>query len=406
MGKMTAADDSGGRPGRLGRVRKALVLCVKLAVTGGVLWWVLSGVRWHDHVVTGDGRTLRAIEQRRDAVLVVDGADRRWRPKRQLQPVEGRLVRPGLAAAMADLRWPLYAVGGALLAAQLTLMGVRWWYLLRFQRIEASVSVAVRLMFVGHFFNFFLPGATGGDLLRAYLISKRTRRRTVAVATVLLDRFVGLAGMALLAGVMTLASGGGPQTRRAALAVGVTVAIILAAGLVLFSRTVGRAVRLDRLIDRLPRSENFRLAIRTLRDLPANGRAAATVAAMTVGVHLLLAAGIAAMGAALGLGRHVPLRHYFLFVPVIYILAAVPISIGGLGVVEGMYLVFFGQLPGVEGSPVLALALLARLTPMLLSLPGLVFWLIERGARPRAGEADLPGAGDAAVGDDSPGDRR
>ena len=100
---------------------------------------------------------------------------------------------------------------------------------------------------------------------------------------------------------------------------------------------------------------------------------------MTLGVHLLLPAGIAAMGAALGLPT--PAVLYFLFVPVIYILAAVPVSIGGLGVVESMYIVFFAQGGRADSSLVLAVALLARLTPMLLSLPGLVFWLVERAAR-------------------------
>lgn len=316
----------------LGRLRKPLILLVKLAVTSALLWWVLSEVRWRD-----------------------------------------------LGGTLAKANVALFLLAAAALAGQLTLMGVRWWYIMRFQALAVGLGDTIRLMFVGHFFNFFLPGSTGGDVIRAYLVTKRTDSRTVAVATVLLDRFAGLAGMALLAGVMTLVTWASPQARRAALAVGITVAIIVAAGLVMFSRRVGRALRLDALLDRLPRSRNLRIAMQTLRDLPRSPRTAAAVAAMTVGVHLLLAGGIACLGAALGLP--VPVRLYFLFVPVIYILAAIPVSIGGLGVVEGMYVVFFAQSAGVDSSPVVALSLLARLTPMLLSLPGLVFWLAERGAR-------------------------
>jgi len=325
------------------RLRKLLILLVKLAVTTALLSWVLSEVRWRD-----------------------------------------------LAGALAEVRIAVYLLGAAILAGQLTLMGIRWWYLMRWQALTVPLADAIRLMFVGHFFNFFLPGSTGGDLIRAYLVTKRTASRTVAVATVLLDRFAGLAGMAFLAGAMTLATWGSPQARRAALAVGATLAIILAAGLVMFSSRVGRALRLDALLDRLPRKENLRIAVRTLRGLPRSPRTAAAVAAMTLGVHLLLAGGIACLGAALELP--VPVGLYFLFVPVIYILAAIPVSIGGLGVVEGMYIVFFAQGPEVGVSGVVALSLLARLTPMLLSLPGLVFWLAERGAR--GGEAQ--GKGDPA----------
>ena len=103
-------------------------------------------------------------------------------------------------------------------------------------------------------------------------------------------------------------------------------------------------------------------------------------------MHLLLAGAIACMGLALGLATPIPL--YFLFVPVIYIVAAIPISIGGLGLVEGMYVVFFAASTGADTSAVLALALLARLTPMLLSLPGLVFWLSERGSKASAGTGE------------------
>ena len=370
----------------LGRIRKTALLLLKLAVTAGLLWWVVSGVRWHDYAVDKSGRTVRVLASQPGQVRLAGDPPDRWRPAEQFELLAGRAVRLGLASVLSGLRGGLFVLAAAVLAGQLTLMGIRWWYLMRFQGLEVGFAATIRLMFIGHFFNFFLPGSTGGDVLRAYLVTRRTASRTVAVATVLLDRFVGLAGMAFLAGVMTLLTWGNPQSRRASLAVAVTLLIIAAAGLVLFSRRIGRAVRLDTLIDRLPRRENFRIAIDTLRQLPRSGRTVAAAGGMTVGVHLLLAAGIAAMGRALGLD--VPVGLYFLFVPVIYILAAIPVSIGGLGVVEGMYVVFFAQSPGVDASAVLALALLARFTPMLLSLPGLVFWLTERGARRPAGEPE------------------
>ena len=217
-----------------------------------------------------------------------------------------------------------------------------------------------------------------------------TRGRAVAVATVLLDRFVGLAGMGLLAGVMALVTWRSPQTHKAAGAVAVILAGIVLASLVLFSRRVGRWVGLDRLISHLPKAKNFRLAVRTLHRLPRDPKASAVVGAMTVSVHLLLAGAIACMGAALKLPT--PVAQYFLFVPVIYILAALPVSIGGLGLVESMYVVFFAAGPGTDQSALLALALLARLTPMLLSLPGLVFWLTEKSPDSLPGDGPDVGA--------------
>ncbi len=378
------------------RVRKIATFLAKLAVTAGLVWWVVSGVSWNDYVVTRDGQRVRAIEVRDGRVLTAwpDG-QQTWRSAEdfceigevgEVRSVAGQVVHPGMSRVLGRLRPGLLLLAAAIITGQLTLMGVRWWYLMRHESLGISLWATIRLMYVGHFFNFFLPGSTGGDVVRAYLVSRKTKARTVAVTTVLLDRFAGLAGMAVLAGVMALATWGKPQTQRAAGAVGVTLAVICVAALVIFSRRVGRAVGLERIVARLPRAENFRVAIRTLRSLPRSPRAAGTVTALTLGVHLLLAGGIACMGQALKLPTAIQL--YFLFVPVIYIVAAIPVSIGGLGLVEGMYLVFFAASPGADTSAVLALALLARLTPMLLSLPGLVFWLSERGSKAPAGTGE------------------
>jgi hypothetical protein len=343
-----------------------------------MLWWVLAGVHWDDYVVARDGRALPVLQRQAHSVLVdLPGEGRQWRALGDFQPLAGQVVRVGMGRALGHLQWPLFAAAAGLLACQLTLMGVRWWYLLAFHQAPVGLWATIRVMYIGHFFNFFLPGSTGGDVVRAVLIARATPRRTEAVATVLLDRFVGLAGMAALAAAMTLATWGSPQTQRAALTVAVVVAVLLVASAVMFSRRVARVVGLEALIARLPRSETFRLAAHTLRMLPHSPRAAAVTAAMTLGVHLLLPAAVACIGYSLGLP--VPTYLYFLFIPVIYILAAVPISIGGLGLVEGMYVLFFAASPAVDSSGVLAMALLARLTPMLLSLPGLAFWLADRG---------------------------
>jgi len=370
------------------RVGKAAAFLAKLAVTAGLVWWVASGVSWHDYVLDRDGRSLRVLEQRGGQIRVaLPGREPAWFAAGQaaeFRDTGGQVVHPGMSRVLGRLRPGFYILAAVILAGQLTLMGVRWWYLMRRESLGVGLWATIRLMYVGHFFNFFLPGATGGDVIRAYLVTRRTTARTVAVATVLLDRFVGLAGMSALAGVMALATWRSPQTHRAAGAILATLAVIIAAGLVLFSRRVGRLAGLDRLIARLPKAENFRLAVATLQRLPRCPRDAAVVGAMTIGVHLLLAGGVACLGLALDLPAGISL--YFLFVPVIYILAAIPVSIGGLGLVEGMYVLFFAG--GADSSAVLALALLARLTPMLLSVPGLVFWLGEKGPKARTGPGE------------------
>ena len=79
---------------------------------------------------------------------------------------------------------------------------IRLVCMLGVQQVKLSLWNAIKLTFAGNFFNFALPGTTGGDLIKAYYITRFTHRKTEAVATVFLDRAVGLLGLVLLAGVM------------------------------------------------------------------------------------------------------------------------------------------------------------------------------------------------------------
>jgi glycosyltransferase 2 family protein len=76
---------------------------------------------------------------------------------------------------------------------------LRWFLLVRAQDLPFTFASAVRLGMVGYFFNTFLPGSVGGDLVKAACIIREQSRRTVAVATVVVDRAVGLCGLIWLA---------------------------------------------------------------------------------------------------------------------------------------------------------------------------------------------------------------
>ncbi len=71
------------------------------------------------------------------------------------------------------------------------------------QNLPFRVHDALRLGFIGYLFNYVAPGAVGGDLIKASMIAReQSERRLVAVATVFLDRVVGLIGLMVLGAVM------------------------------------------------------------------------------------------------------------------------------------------------------------------------------------------------------------
>jgi uncharacterized membrane protein YbhN (UPF0104 family) len=116
---------------------------------------------------------------------------------RNWQPDDG--AGPGLAEALARPVQVLpLALAAGLAVAGLLITFVRWWGLVRAQGLPFRLTDAVRLGMVGYFFNTFLPGAVGGDIVKAVALARGQSRRTVAVATVLFDRAVGLWGLVWL----------------------------------------------------------------------------------------------------------------------------------------------------------------------------------------------------------------
>jgi uncharacterized membrane protein YbhN (UPF0104 family) len=112
----------------------------------------------------------------------------------------------GLAAVLdRPFHVPFFLLAGVLCLSGILLTFVRWYLLARAQDLPFQISTAIRLGFVGNFMNTFLPGAVGGDLVKAAFVAREQSRRTVAVATVLVDRLVGLVGLiwitALLGGL-------------------------------------------------------------------------------------------------------------------------------------------------------------------------------------------------------------
>ena len=74
------------------------------------------------------------------------------------------------------------------------IVGLRWWLLLRTQSIFISLWAAVKLYFLGWFYNICMPGSVGGDLVRAWYVTKHTDKRFEAVLSVFVDRVVVVEG--------------------------------------------------------------------------------------------------------------------------------------------------------------------------------------------------------------------
>ncbi|MCI0639969.1 MAG: flippase-like domain-containing protein [Gemmataceae bacterium] len=112
-------------------------------------------------------------------------------------------IQVGLSSiGQREFYWPAFLSAAGIGAAAVLLTFLRWYYLVRAQGLPFTRSSALRLGLVGFFFSTFLPGSVGGDIIKAAFIAKEQSRRTVAVATVLIDRAVGLCGLIWLVAIL------------------------------------------------------------------------------------------------------------------------------------------------------------------------------------------------------------
>lgn len=269
-----------------------------------------------------------------------------------------------------------------LLAAQVVLMlGVlvrayRWQILVQDQGVAVPLTELTALYFVGFLFNNLLPSGFGGDPVKMYELSRRSKRGAEAVSSVLVDRFMGLFALQAI-GLMALVFAWRLVPMEIVI---LTVAVfgtsLLAAWVVSYRRLWNTLAERVPLFDRL-------LAIKAVSSLVSslqNYSGSALLRSLGMGVvfNVLLIASNVLIGTALGADLLLP--YYMIFVPLTSLVLILPISFAGLGVREGTYVFLFSQ-AGLTREVALSLSLLIYvLGTMTPGLVGGVIYLL-RGAR-------------------------
>lgn len=125
--------------------------------------------------------------------------------------------RDGLAQLQDHPKnWSLLLVALVLCLGSTLLTFYRWYLLVVAQGFEFRLQDAVRLGFVGLIANYVTPlGAVGGDLTKAVLLAReQVSRRAVAVATVVLDRILGLLALFILGALASMLPVSVPRTNE------------------------------------------------------------------------------------------------------------------------------------------------------------------------------------------------
>src|SRR5437016_349575 len=246
----------------------------------------------------------------------------------------------------------------------------RWHVLLKVQGIHLSFWRLSGLFLIGMFYNQFLPGGTGGDIIKSYLLLKETDKKAGALLAVVFDRFIGL--VALVAITVTLVSmrfdllSQTYETRRYLWFLLILLSISIASLLVSF---VVSGFNLFHLLpDKFPGREKL-IEIAAAYHLYAR-HWFATLSAFSASLVAHLATFLTFLCAAYALRADVVVTNFFAVMPIERTMSALPISFAGVGLREKVLQTMLHQVCGVKEGVAVLIGSLSFLIMVLCCLPG------------------------------------
>ncbi|MCL1956859.1 MAG: flippase-like domain-containing protein [Fibromonadales bacterium] len=249
----------------------------------------------------------------------------------------------------------------------------QWKLLLATQNVKMTYVNLLRFYFVGSFFNNFMPGNVGGDLKKIYDINQNSEETVgAAISATVLDRLCGLymlCAFALAVGVAFFWKD--PNQKYFLLPsllifIGFSVAIGM-----LFSRRFGNLVFgkvFSFLGERVLHLHRRFQAFRTNKLLSQLFFLSVVTQSLRVLSHYFC---------ALSIGVDIDVSWYFYYIPLVAIVSALPISIGGFGPREFLAQSLFARV-GVGSMEAVLMQFLAYLANLVVSLIGFADFLFRQ----------------------------
>ncbi len=243
------------------------------------------------------------------------------------------------------------------------LINIRWYYLLIWQGISVSFNAVTRITCIGFFFNSFMPGSIGGDLVKAFYVVKDNKGlRTRAFMTIIIDRILGLEALMLVAFAAFIANykiiSSNPQLKALALAIGFYILCSMVAAAAVFSRRIKHffiAIGAEKLLDFLPKKEILKKIYAALHIYSDQKTRLVKVLAISILSHILTILMFYTIGREMGESL-VTLTSYFTAVPAGLIALSLPIAPAGIGIGQGAFyniFLWFGAGTGAIGATII-----------------------------------------------------
>lgn len=298
----------------------------------------------------------------------------------------GKRAQMATALRLANYWW--IALGIAAYFMVELAAAIRWQVLLRVQGIRLTNARVGGLFFIGMFYNQFMPGGTGGDIIKSYLLLKETPdKKAGGLLAVLFDRVIGLVALISITGVLIFLRyhwlAQTPETKRL---LWFLIAVLGSSVLALVTSFVISGFNLlDRLPHRFPGRDKL-IEVSVAYHLYAHHWRATLVAfGMSLIAHLgtfvtflCVAYALHAENVRLVPPRPVPVLDFFAIMPIERTISSLPISFGGAGWREIVLQILLHNLAGVKEGVANLIGSLSFLIIIACALPGGIVYFFYR----------------------------
>ena len=281
-----------------------------------------------------------------------------------------------LWASIRRVDWEWLAIAFLLQFLAYVTGSLRWWLLVVHGGGEVRFSSVQKPYYLGLFFNQFLPSSVGGDAVRIMSLYRQGVSGKSLLSSSLMDRIVGLIVLLWLGGLALYWSTDiqlPTQIGQGILAFSVLMPLVTLAMLhpwaekmfLWFSHPIHLARPKQTVVN----------VLQTCRSYAKNVRLVFIITLCSIALQLCATSVYLVLGLGLGIQMH--FFTYVVIISVVYIIASLPISVGGLGVRENVF-VSLMLVAGVSRADAAALAIMFLLVLWVSVLPGLVFFIKSR----------------------------
>jgi len=268
---------------------------------------------------------------------------------------------------------------------------IRWQILLRVQGIHIGLKRLSGLTLIGLFFNIFMPGGTGGDVVKTlYLLREAPGKKAQALLSVMVDRIVGLIVMFLVAGVALAARY--DWLMKTPATSGLVLSLVVIAGGSLAFLAGSFAITGFGLAQSLPArlplrgklidmSEAYNLYARAWQPT-------LFTLVLSLPIHLFSFTQFYCVAKAFpGIAGLFTFTDFLALMPIVATITAVPISVGGTGVREGLFVKLLGDLCGIAAATAIVVSLTGYLVQVIWGVIGGIVYLFYRSGTPPLAQA-------------------